>query len=293
MSRLGTCLTQKRPNRRHREANLAREALKLSEEVFVPRTQWFAVLPGIVGFLVLRPPFAEGQDPGTDPVPGGVRGTAHLIDGATGQLKTEREDTTKASAWFVYTPTFVGTDKASVYGNAFGGLLRGPRDAWGLQLLLAPKLVDDRLATHLRAGGEAKATWSPPLTNTKTSLKAAYQNTVDVSTRQDYVLAFELAFPIGDSTKVALGTSADYLIYHPVRQPSIHTTKLSIGTTFSLTPRTDIEVDYSFKNIVDNGDDASLTLFQTLISTGLNPTIIVTAGKGRVIALSLLMKFKA
>jgi hypothetical protein len=254
---------------------------------------WLVATASAAVVLVAQTQRAAAQSPATDAVPVGVRGGAHLIDDVTSQLKSGAPSTLQPTNWIVVSSSFVGTAASSIYGNALGYLYRGRRDIFAFQVLAAPKLVDQASVSHLRAGGEAKLTWSPPVNQSKASLRVAYQNTADVGARQDYVLAAEQAFALGDSGKVALGASADYVVSNPRIGPSIRATKVSIGSTFTLSPRTEVEVDYSFKNTVDHTDDASLTLSQSLIASGVVPTILVTAGKGRLIALSLLLKLRA
>jgi hypothetical protein len=87
--------------------------------------------------------------------------------------------------------------------------IEGKGTSWHSKVLAASKLVDQPITCHLLTGGETKLTWSPPVSQSKDSLRAAYQNTVDIGAREDFVLEVEQAFTIGDSGKSALGASAD------------------------------------------------------------------------------------
>ena len=219
-----------------------------------------------VGILTCLARAAAGQSVLNDPVPLGVREGAGLID----QLPMERKAGFRPPTYqIVASPSLVSAQGMSIYGGMIGYVNRGALPIWPFQMRASVKNVDVGPTSHLRFGGDLKMTLWPRQNMVKASVRAALQKTVDVATRQDYIVALERVFMQSRNNTIAIGASGAYIVSDPTNGGSVHAGKLAIGSTLSFGATTQVNLDYSFKNDVEKQDDFSFTLAQTLTRGGL------------------------
>lgn len=244
----------------------------------------FATASGVVMCLA-RP--AHAQSVLGDPVPLGVREGAGLLD----ELLERPVGFRPRTHQILVTPSYLSAEGTTMYGGTLGYVSRGAIHVWPFQVRVSAKNVEVVSRSHFRYGGDLKVTLFPKQKIVKASARAAFQKTVSVATRQDYVLALERVCLRSQGNTVSIGASTAYLVSHPAAGGSVTAGKVAFGSTLSFGTTTEVSLDYSFKNDVEGADDFSFTLAQTLSGFSFNPTLALAAGKHRVVALNLVLAF--
>ncbi|MGQ0642612.1 MAG: hypothetical protein ACT4P6_17860 [Gemmatimonadaceae bacterium] len=230
------------------------------------------------------PRAAQAQSANTDPIPLGVRESSSLLDALPGMAAAF------AAGGVInrlsLTPTFAAASGGRQFGATLG--LLNKNQAIPFQLRAGYKRLDTNSEDRNRISADAKAQLYSGKVGTL-ALRGAFQKTVDVTTRQDYLIAADRPVFKVASQDVVAGASVAYAIVDPDSGKTSRGSIITAGLRWAPSAVSVLEAGYQFKAGLPTADDFSVTLSQTVAYLRSQPTLIIVVGKSRVIALNLVV----
>jgi hypothetical protein len=238
----------------------------------------------------LLSPLGAGAQGASDPIAQSVREPVEGIGDRIVALGFDAARTKFAGKTLII-PNYLAVSGLEAFGVTIGGKYSG--GFLGKNSLTwrgSAKTLDDGINDRRRFGLDLKAAF-PFRNKIGVALKGGWSKTTDVSTKVEGEAAVDFKFYDGAAHKLKFGFTGRYASTSPESGPKRSGSVLATGFGWSLGSETELSLGYEFEHDLLTEDNYSITFAQMLPQVLGNATLLVTAGKHRLIGVSALFAF--